>query len=289
MASLTELEQWEELIYQLETTDPVKGGDDGISNRQAKQLANRTKYLKKLILDAIGNDTNFAETVTNLLSQKVSIQDLQKGKYIFTTDTGVANAYVCNMNPALTSRAEGQVLRFKVANTNTGASTINDGIGIVPLVGAAHSALQGGELVAGGDALVQWNSTVGTGSYTLLYCSSASMQISPPSRPLHAVNLGQFLASLVSSGGYFKIPVIDSDGIKKTVIIQFGTTTTTSAGVTVTLPTTYPNFHVKTYATHTTAVTPYAMGVSSLQVNSFYSVTAQPTASATIFYLSIGW
>ncbi len=45
MANLTESSIWEAGIYQLETTDPVKGGADGISNTQAKQLANRTKYL----------------------------------------------------------------------------------------------------------------------------------------------------------------------------------------------------------------------------------------------------
>ncbi|MBL4774489.1 MAG: hypothetical protein JKY87_00310 [Mariprofundus sp.] len=33
-------------IYQIETNDPVIGGVDGISNKQAKALANRTAYLK---------------------------------------------------------------------------------------------------------------------------------------------------------------------------------------------------------------------------------------------------
>ncbi|BFU60758.1 MULTISPECIES: phage tail protein [Rodentibacter] len=46
MANLIETPKWEDGIYQLEKTDPVVGGADGISNRQAKQLANRTSYLK---------------------------------------------------------------------------------------------------------------------------------------------------------------------------------------------------------------------------------------------------
>ena len=49
MASLTELTQWEVSIYQIETTDPVIGGDDGLSNRQGKLLANRTAYLKQQV------------------------------------------------------------------------------------------------------------------------------------------------------------------------------------------------------------------------------------------------
>ena len=46
MANLNETAQWETGIYQLETSDPVMGGPDGIDNRQAKQLANRTLWLK---------------------------------------------------------------------------------------------------------------------------------------------------------------------------------------------------------------------------------------------------
>ena len=49
MANLKEENKWEEGIYQLEVTDPVVGGIDGISNKQAKQLANRTKFLKESI------------------------------------------------------------------------------------------------------------------------------------------------------------------------------------------------------------------------------------------------
>lgn len=47
MANLTESQTWENGVYQLETTDPILGGPNGIANTQAKQLANRTAYLKQ--------------------------------------------------------------------------------------------------------------------------------------------------------------------------------------------------------------------------------------------------
>ncbi|WP_323638926.1 tail fiber protein [Pectobacterium polonicum] len=47
MANLSENPQWVDSIYQIETSDPVVGGPDGVSNRQAKELASRTRYLKK--------------------------------------------------------------------------------------------------------------------------------------------------------------------------------------------------------------------------------------------------
>ncbi|MBX9612431.1 MAG: hypothetical protein K2X51_12490 [Burkholderiales bacterium] len=54
MATLNELAEWTAGIYQLEEDDVVQGGPDGIDNVQAKQLANRTQYLKS-VLEAAGD------------------------------------------------------------------------------------------------------------------------------------------------------------------------------------------------------------------------------------------
>ena len=126
MADLSESNEWTTGIYQLETSDPVLGGPEGIDNLQAKQLANRTRWLKdktdslsvslagkagkattlggygitdaftkpeatsaiqqaiaslvasspaaldtlKELADALGNDPNFATTMTNALAGK---------------------------------------------------------------------------------------------------------------------------------------------------------------------------------------------------------------------------
>lgn len=49
MAGLKEQEKWEEEVYQIEENDPVHGGENGVTNKPAKQLANRTKWLKKKV------------------------------------------------------------------------------------------------------------------------------------------------------------------------------------------------------------------------------------------------
>lgn len=48
MANLPEQNNYPSGIYQIELTDPVVGGPDGISNVQARQLANRTRWLKQI-------------------------------------------------------------------------------------------------------------------------------------------------------------------------------------------------------------------------------------------------
>ena len=46
MGKITEQQQWEKDIYLIEKQDKVLGGELGVINIQAKQLANRTSYLK---------------------------------------------------------------------------------------------------------------------------------------------------------------------------------------------------------------------------------------------------
>ncbi len=53
MANITETESFDAGVYKIATTDPVVGGDGGISNSQAVALANRTKWLKARVDEVI--------------------------------------------------------------------------------------------------------------------------------------------------------------------------------------------------------------------------------------------
>jgi hypothetical protein len=60
MANINEAEQWDTGVYQLETTDPVQGGADGVDNLPHKHLANRTIWLKNnMALKNGNNDEKF--------------------------------------------------------------------------------------------------------------------------------------------------------------------------------------------------------------------------------------
>ena len=60
MANLPETTTYPSGIYQIELTDPVVGGPDGISNVQAKQLANRTAWLKEKADELVNARGGFA-------------------------------------------------------------------------------------------------------------------------------------------------------------------------------------------------------------------------------------
>jgi hypothetical protein len=86
------------------------------------------------------------------------------------------------------------MLCIKAANANTAASTFTPAPGVIataPIVGGNHAALQGGEIVATGDVWLQWNSSIGAGSWILIDSTGGAMQIAPASKSQHAVQLSQ--------------------------------------------------------------------------------------------------
>jgi len=72
MANLKEIIEWVDGIYQLETTDPVMGGPNGIDNLQAKQLGNRTQFLKKSLEDLADKVTNVDNSIPTVPVQSVN-------------------------------------------------------------------------------------------------------------------------------------------------------------------------------------------------------------------------
>ena len=73
--NLPEEKNWEPAVYQLEVTDLAEGGPNGVMNTQAKQLANRTAYLKDELEKtkaAIPGTTEFDRISQQLASLDVS-------------------------------------------------------------------------------------------------------------------------------------------------------------------------------------------------------------------------
>ena len=117
----------------------------------------------------------------------------------YAADTGTANVYAATFVPAITALTDGTVVRVKIKTANSGASTFNpNGLGAKPIVGSAHAALQGGELVANGHAWLQYNSSLSGGSWVILASSGGAQQVPSASKSAQAVNLSQ----LGSYNGY---------------------------------------------------------------------------------------
>lgn len=90
MANLTETATFDAGVYQLETTDPVQGGSTGVSNYQAKALANRTTYLKQRV-DNIENGTTLPTGTAPLASPVFTGNPTAPTASLGDNDTTIAN------------------------------------------------------------------------------------------------------------------------------------------------------------------------------------------------------
>lgn len=134
MANLRETQTWENGIYQIEKTDPVVGGADGISNKQAQQLANRTAYLKQ----QVENKANKTDLTTGLNGKANS-------SHTHTMDniTGLSAAMNAKANlasPTFTGAPKAPT-PAQTVNDTTLATTAYVKLAIAALVGSAPAAL----------------------------------------------------------------------------------------------------------------------------------------------------
>ena len=67
MSNVIEQSNWEVGVYQIETSDAILGGVNGIANRQALQLANRTLWLKDQVL-GLGSGKQAADATLTALA-----------------------------------------------------------------------------------------------------------------------------------------------------------------------------------------------------------------------------
>ncbi|MFL1515318.1 glycine-rich domain-containing protein [Pseudomonas prosekii] len=67
MADLPQSSDWTQGVYQLETSDPVLGGPEGVSNLQARQLGNRTSWLKARLDDIAAKVQQASESVAGIV------------------------------------------------------------------------------------------------------------------------------------------------------------------------------------------------------------------------------
>lgn len=138
MAYLPETATWGPGIYQLEETDPVQGGPNGVDNAQGKEIANRLLYLKNLVT-SLGND-KLAITAKSSSAQATTGTD----DTTWMTPLRVAEAIAALASIALaTDTTAGKVELATVAETVTGTDTqrATHAAGVKGAIDAAIAAL----------------------------------------------------------------------------------------------------------------------------------------------------
>jgi hypothetical protein len=108
----------------------------------AASIENPQREIVNLIADA---GLTPADTDLHQLARGV-----QSGHLTYAADAGTTNAYAITLAPPLLTYAAGQRWAIKIANTNTGPSTLNiNGLGARQIIYPSGGALVGSEMVAG--------------------------------------------------------------------------------------------------------------------------------------------
>lgn len=121
MANLNEEPLWESGIYQIEETDVVKGGENGVSNIQPKQLANRTLWLKenlpaknKVALKTISGNSTM--DVNDLVNTHTVLQINSSAKTITLNLANMPNGSVFSFSA--NSKPDNFCVGFKINQQN---------------------------------------------------------------------------------------------------------------------------------------------------------------------------
>jgi hypothetical protein len=147
------------------------------------------------VIKSAGVEPDEASTEQLLYAVKVIVQGSAPS---FSIDTGTSSAYVAAYTPPVKGLIEGLTLKFKAKNTNSGVCTFSpNGLAAKPIVGGANLVLQGGEIAADADVLVQYNGSVAGGSWVILNSPGGAVQIAPATKSRHALQLGQATGRLI--------------------------------------------------------------------------------------------
>ena len=184
------------------------------------------------------------------------LQD-QTGNYAAASGT---NTLTATFTPALTAHLAGRPLRVLIANTNTGAVTFNpNGLGAKNVVNQSGSALQAGDLAAGGEYEFLYDgtnyqvSTANTATTSAkglvqLVGSGVDTALADATKALTAAALAALFTGS-ASGNWIKLPYMDGS-TKRDLIIQWGAVTIPhNSTVDVTFPEPFPNAASAAYAT----------------------------------------
>ncbi|MBH8611966.1 hypothetical protein I4N56_014275 [Pseudomonas mohnii] len=246
MADLPELDEWTTGVYQIETSDPVLGGPEGISNQQAKQLASRTRWLKGKIEALIDGTVSAAKAVRLATARTISISGAGTGSASFD---GSANAAIAltladsgvaaGSYPKVTVTAKGLVTgggalgaadipALAWSKITTGKPTTLDGYGITDALPGNGNAVSATKLATARTLSI---SGAGTGSASFDGAANAEIALTLANSGVTAGSYAKVTVSakgLVTAGGGLAagdMPVLDWSKIttgKPTTLAGYG-------------------------------------------------------------------
>lgn len=126
------------------------------------------------------------------------LQSIITGNLAYGVDSGTAGVVQAKFPIPVTTLVDGMDVWVKIAAANPSTATFTPNPGVIsaaPVVGAAHAALQGNELIANGRANFVYRADIT--SWVLVECTGGALQVAPATASQHAMQLGQATGRLL--------------------------------------------------------------------------------------------
>jgi len=185
VANLPESNVWEAGIYQLETTDPLMAGANGVDNFQAKQLANRTVFLKNLVGNGTGKILTLvagtAQTLAGGVKSSLVFDTIVRDDASMLTAAGPFSSFALPSGFAYASFKAGAIVTHTPGTSNatalllggtsfsggntTSAGTADQAVQLGASFATPQYAIAGGEIVSADVITLLAGSTVANTCY----------------------------------------------------------------------------------------------------------------------------
>lgn len=119
---------------------------------QLNKVWRQSSVMSAAVAEAVSEILNDADVLddgdVDALKAQLILAMQNAGNQNYVTDTGAADAYEIELDPAITAYDNGLPVLFRAANTNTGASTLDAGGGAVDLKTNTAGDLAAGDIAA---------------------------------------------------------------------------------------------------------------------------------------------
>jgi len=104
---------------------------------------------KLAVATTTSTEIGYVNGVTSAIQTQFTGKISQSGAEVYAADSGSANAYIVTLSPVPAAYTNGMVVRFKAANANTTASTINvNSLGVKNITKRYNAALIANDILA---------------------------------------------------------------------------------------------------------------------------------------------